>query len=460
MTQAVMDYTPPSPSLTRLAITGSAWTILGYGTSQFLRLAGNIILSRLLFPEAFGLMALVTAFLVGLDMFSDLGIAQSVIRSPDGDQPSFLNTAWTLQILRGAALWVGSCALAFPASHFYSQPELAHLLPIVGLTALIAGFNSTSLYALNRSMSFRTLTFIDLSTQITSLTVMVLYALFIQRSVWALAVGSITASILRLTISHFIIRNPHRPRIHWNRPAARELFSFGQWIFLSTLLTFVGSNADRFIFGKLGSISWLGMYSIALALAMLPAAVILKIGSSVTFPAYSRIFARSGDLSSAFRRSRLPLLLVGGLMTSCLLVAGPATISLLYDQRYHDAGLLLQLLAINVWFQILECTNGALLLAIGKSATVAAGNIAKLACMCITIPLGFHLLGIKGAILGFCLADIGRYLVLALSVRRQGLSCLSMDFLLTLLVAAITLLSLTTLHYLPPHLPYDRVTRF
>ncbi len=95
----------PRASLRGLALRGSIWTLGGYGASQVLRLAGNLVLARLLFPEAFGLSALVGVFMVGLAMFSDVGIGPSVIRSHRGDDADFLNTAWTIQVIRGLVLW-------------------------------------------------------------------------------------------------------------------------------------------------------------------------------------------------------------------------------------------------------------------------------------------------------------------------------------------------------------------
>jgi O-antigen/teichoic acid export membrane protein len=450
---------PPSrPSLARLTLTGSAWTVIGYGGSQVLRLAGNVVISRMLFPEAFGLMALVIAFVIGLEMFSDLGIGTSIIRSRDGDRQDFLDTAWTLQVCRGLMLWVVACAIAWPAGWFYGEPALYTLLPVMGLTAVMAGLNSTSLHTLNRRMAFRTITLIELASQVVAIVAMIAFAWF-RPSVWALAVGMLAAGFLRLVVSHALLPG-HRNRFRWDRSAAAELFQFGKWILLSTFLTFAVGQSDRLIFGKLGELAWLGLYSIAVALAALPSVVILKIGSSVTFPAYSRVHEQGGDLPSAFRRSRLPLLMAGGLMVTCLAVAGPAAVSLLYDHRYHDAGFVLQLLAIGVWFQILECTNGALLLAQGEARLVAFGNAAKLVVMLVGIPVGYRAGDVYGAILGIAAADAARYAVSALAVRRRGMGCIGMDMLLTALVAAATVASLFVLRYLPTHLPADRFTRF
>ena len=67
-------------------------------------------------------MALVNAFLIGLAMFSDLGLAPSIVQSSRGDDPRFLDTAWVLQIARGLVLWILACLLAWPVAAFYDQP--------------------------------------------------------------------------------------------------------------------------------------------------------------------------------------------------------------------------------------------------------------------------------------------------------------------------------------------------
>jgi O-antigen/teichoic acid export membrane protein len=93
------------------AMRGGALTAGAYAAAQAARLAANLILARLLFPEAFGVMALVTVFLVGLAMFSDVGIGPAISQSERGDDPAFLNTAWTINVVRGGLLWLMSCAV-------------------------------------------------------------------------------------------------------------------------------------------------------------------------------------------------------------------------------------------------------------------------------------------------------------------------------------------------------------
>jgi len=108
----------------------SAFTIVGFGTQQAIRFGSNLILARLLFPEAFGTMALVTVLLVGLSMLSDLGIQPAIQSSKRGDDPDFLNTAWTLNMIRALMLFILACALAWPMSWFYGEALLFQLIPV------------------------------------------------------------------------------------------------------------------------------------------------------------------------------------------------------------------------------------------------------------------------------------------------------------------------------------------
>ena len=105
-------------------VRGSALTFLGFGGSQGLRLASNLILTRLLFPEAFGLMAIIALFLTGLQMISDVGLVTCIVRSKRGNDPAFLNTTWTIQIIRGMLLCVACILMAGPVARFYEEPIL------------------------------------------------------------------------------------------------------------------------------------------------------------------------------------------------------------------------------------------------------------------------------------------------------------------------------------------------
>lgn len=163
-------------SLRKQAIRGSVWTLAGYGASQILRFGSNLILARLLVPEYFGLMSLVNVFIIGLHLFSDIGLGPSIIQNKRGDDPDFLNTVWTMQIIRSVFLWLGSVLIAWPVSKFYNEPQLFLLLPVVGLSTLISGFGSTAPFTLNRHIALGKLAIFELGGQVISVIVMIVWA--------------------------------------------------------------------------------------------------------------------------------------------------------------------------------------------------------------------------------------------------------------------------------------------
>src|SRR5713226_8194579 len=139
----------PSHRVT-LAIRGSAWTMVGYGASQALRLASTLLLARMLVPQAFGLVALVNVVLSGLEMLSDLGIGMDVVQHPRGDDRIFINTAFIIQAGRGIILWSVALALAYPFARFYHQPAVLPLLMVASLSVLFRGLTSGSIWGLTR----------------------------------------------------------------------------------------------------------------------------------------------------------------------------------------------------------------------------------------------------------------------------------------------------------------------
>lgn len=414
------SYAPRRPhSLKALAFRGAAWTLVGYGGAQAIRFASNLVLARLLFPGAFGLMTIVNVLLQGIQMFSDVGIGPSIVQNPRGEERAFLNTAWTIQAVRGVILALACAVLAYPLSLFYEQPQLASILPVAGLTALVGGFNSTALVLANRRLALGRVTLLELATQAASAIVMIAWAWFAP-SVWALVAGGIGAALLKMIGTHVLLPGP-RCTLHWEKEAARALFRFGRWIFVSTLLAFCVAQGDRLIFGKFVSMEVLGVYGIALGIALLPQQIITRLFQSVLFPAYSRVADDLTALNRVFNRARQPLVIMAGALASTLLASGPWLIATLYDRRYHEAGWMLQIAAAGILFQSLECMNGSALLARGRSAAVAAGSAVKLVAMVVLVPTGWYLHAFPGALLGLAASDVCKYVVAVALLEREGI---------------------------------------
>src|ERR1700678_3361168 len=135
---------PPVRSLEARALKGTYLIVVWFGMAMVLRLLSSVVLTRLFAPAYFGLMALMTTVIVGMNLFSHVGLQDSVIQNPRGDEPAFLNTAWTLQVIRGAGITLLTIPLAWPIARFYHEPQIILLLPALGFGCFLAGVSSPS----------------------------------------------------------------------------------------------------------------------------------------------------------------------------------------------------------------------------------------------------------------------------------------------------------------------------
>jgi O-antigen/teichoic acid export membrane protein len=415
----------------RKAIRAGVFVIIGYGFSQALRLAGNLVLTRLLVPEMFAVMAIAQVFYIGVELLSDVGIGPAIIRSQRRNDPVFLNTAWTLQIVRGAAVWIVAAGLAWPVARIYGEPQLFSVLPLIGLNAFINGFASTSWVILQREMKQGALVGMQIVIQVVSLSVMALFAYF-YRSIWSLVLGGLISALVRTVWSH-LLKGHIRNHLVWEPEAARELLNFGRWILFSSTMMFLATRADRLLLGKLFPLAFFGVYSVAAELAGLPRDVMNGLSEKVLFPLSSTYVDLSRmEMRDRIRSQRRVLLLPLAVLTGLLGVFGDELVHLLYDARYAQASWIFPVLSVGMWPMILCGTIDRVFYVIGKPKYTAYGNIAKFVYTIVSIPLMYHLAGTVGVVAAVALGDIATYSVINYGLKREKLMLFKQDAVSTM----------------------------
>lgn len=415
-------------SLKTRALQGSMWTMLNFSVSQGARLASNLILTRLLVPEAFGTMLIVNVVLQGLHMFSDTGIGPSIIQNKRGDDPIFLNTAWTIQVCRGVLLFLLCLFLGWPLAIFYENSLLLWLLPIAGISALMDGLVSTGICTYHRHLRLGRMTAFELSAQAVVIIATITLAL-IYRNVWALVIGPVIGSVVKLFLSHTIFREiPNR--FKWDKEAAGQFIRFGRWIFIATALTFVVTQGDKLILGKIfgdENISLLGMYGIAFFLSSSVILALRKFSSMLLLPLYSRL---AEGCPYNFRRNvyKARLVLLGGaLPILCVLVIwGQEIVSLIYPNDYAQVGWMLRILAAGNIFIAIPLTCSSVLLAVGDSFRHMIYLVAQAIFLVICMTIGglyatqLGISGEMGLIVGVAIAPLLSYPFLVWAIKRHG----------------------------------------
>lgn len=416
---AVEQASLAQPSLRIQALRGSAWTMGGYVAGMAMRLGGNIIVARLLFPEAFGVMGVVFAVMTGLTMFSDIGLGPGIIQHRRGNDPVFLRTAWTIQILRGFLIWLLAIPLAWPLYRVNHEPVFLWLMPVAGLTMVLSGLQSVSLFTCKRRLDYARATILHVAAQFAG-TVAMIAAVWAWPSVWALLAHGFVSLIVLLAGSHYYV--PEVPMgLQWEPEAVGELIRFGRWIFLSTALTFLVSRLDVLILGGLVGMATLGLYNVAKNYSRVVVDALMTLSSAVLFPVYARMSAHDPERRRA-QTFRLRAVILGVFLPPlCVLaVGGHLLVDFLYDARYAEAGWILELLAAGSVAAAITTTIEPVLLSHGDSFGYMVQMGTRLGFQITGMLIGARYGGTAGFIAGLVAADIINYPVLALLVRKYG----------------------------------------
>lgn len=397
----------PTRSIKHRAMHAGAWTLGGHALGQAIRLASNLIMTRLLVPEMFGVMAIASMVLVGLSFISDLGTRQSVVQSTRGDDTDFLNTVWVVQIVRGAlicligllsslSLFLAAGAGWFPAHTVYAHPALPLVLAFISFTEFIAGFQSTRLATASRNLLQGRITYIEIVSQVIGIVTMIIWALF-DKSIWAMVAGGLVSSFVK-TVSSFVLI-PGQPN-QWvlDKSALHEILHFGKWVLLSSTLGFLGINGDRLLLGGLISTDVLGVYVIAYFITSSMTQVVSKLLGKVAFPVLSAtVRTNPQKLGAMYYKFRLPfdigLLFLSGLFFE----AGRYAIYFLYDARYTDAGAMLQILSLTL-IAFRYTVADECFMALGQPKLLSALIFIRVAVLFALLPFAYHEYQISGAL--------------------------------------------------------------
>jgi O-antigen/teichoic acid export membrane protein len=298
---------------------------------------------------------------------------------------------------------------------------------------------------------------VDLSAQVLAMSVMVGFAWW-RHSIWALVAGSLVSVSVRLILSHLAFPGPVN-RLCWRPDAIRELFTFGRWIFVSTMFTFLGLQTDKLILGRLVPLDLLGVYAVAFAMTATVAGIFEQLAYRVLMPAMVHVSKVSNSrFAEVVLRSRRLILMGAAIAVANLIILAPAIFRLLYDSRYQGAAHMTQLLASGLWFTLLQRTGEACLLATDRSRALAQANALNFLVTILAAPMGFHWFGMSGFIVGWTLGNLAAVIVLDWELIRHGVPVAWQDVSKTLLLvgfsAAGRLMQLVLHGYLTPNSLY------
>lgn len=437
------EKTSGPASLRQRVLNAGMWSLVGFALSMTIRLGSNLLMTRLLVPEMFGVMSIASTVMIGLAMFSDVGLKQNIVQSIRGNDPAFLNTAWTIQIVRGVLIWVVALCLCvvvsiagrlnlFPPGSVYAVPSLPYVIGVLSISAAISGFESTKLFEASRGILLGQITRLEILSQLFGLACMLIWVFF-DRSIWALVAGSLGASLSRTVLSHIAL--PGAKNCWRLEPRAfHEVIHFGKWILSASVLGFLVNSGDRLLLGGMVDAAILGYYAIASLFVAALEGVLSKILGDVSFPAFSEVVRnQTVNLKKTYYRFLVPIAVISYFAGGFLITFGQTLIGLLYDGRYSDAGWILQIISVvllTVPFRLAQ----QLFLAMGMSRLQFYVVVIRLVSLMLATPIGFWFLGLNGALWGIVFSHVAYTPIIIYYIIRYHLFDLRIELYLLAMV--------------------------
>ncbi|MDO5704830.1 MAG: oligosaccharide flippase family protein, partial [Paracoccus sp. (in: a-proteobacteria)] len=409
------------------SIRASAISAGGIFAQRGLSLVSNLVMTRLLVPEAFGLMAMVVLVHILVEMMSDIGISQSIIRSEQGDRPDYLRAAWSVQIVRssvialcvvlaGIGVFFLGPRLAAPNS-VYADANLPWLIMVSAIAVLMRGFESTGMALAQRQLKLGKVVQIEIGNQIVVIILMILLAQW-KATVWVLLAGMILGSVQRMIWTHLAFRGVPM-RWSWNRDIAADMWTYGRWLILSSLAGFVVNQGDRLFLGAMLDKTTFGIYVIATLWMDVGQQLISKVAGQVAMSGFAETLReRRERFPIVFRKVQNAYNALAGATFVGAFFLGPVLIGLMYSADYQDAGWMLPLLAFRYLVRR-QAPFGAFLLADGNSRAMSMSVVTTAILMCTLLPLFYWTFGLPATLVFVGLAPMAGLPVLYVAARRR-----------------------------------------
>lgn len=383
-------------SLKQKAASGMVWTALQKYTTIGISFISGIILARLLTPYDYGCIGMLSIFMVLAEAFIDGGFGSALIQKKRPTQVDYSTIFfWNIgmAIVMYAILFFSAPVIA----RFYNIPLLCDVLRVQGIVLFIYAFNIIQQNQLRKNLNFKVISIVTITTAVVSLLVTIVMA-YNGFGVWALVAQNLIITAIPATVYWIFIK--WRPTWTFSWVSFKELFSFGFYMFLTSLLNQFGQQIQGLLIGKVYNPSTMGYFSKANNTERLASTSISSVMNQVTYPLYAEAQDNKAQLGNMIKRITMTLsYMTFPLMFILLLCAKPIFV-LLYSDRWLQSVPYFQVLCIAGLAFCLQAVNNHAIAAIGKSRAMFSWTIVKRTIGISFVVGGLMLFGMKGLLAG------------------------------------------------------------
>lgn len=404
----------------------TAWNLGTTVALTVMRLASNLILARLLLPEAFGVAGLAFTFIFALRLLTDIGLDSVIIQSRRGDDPAFVRTVWVTQIGRnlimgllmaGIGLAIGLNRDLFPEDSVYRLPVTAWIIASCGAQMFMVGFMSPSIILSQRNLDQRKLSILEMGTRFLDIPAMIIFAL-LGFGAWALILGTFVATVVKVVASHFYLDGP-KMAFAFEKEAFLEVFHFGKWLIFASAATALLTRADHLIFSGLFDSRNFSLYVTAGIWIQAIHDLMLRLVGRVAFPAISKTVRESPEnIVGVYKRLRVVADIICLGTFTVLLLGHQVFFEVFYNENFEPAAAFVPFMAIRILFIPIDLL-GRVALSAGDSRNYSAVQVLNAVIVVVALPLVYNAYGMMAAAFAFGALQVVTLPPLIILARRH-----------------------------------------
>ena len=357
-----MAQTEAPKSLKVITVKNIGFVYISMAFAKLLGLVSTMVLAWLLVPSDFGLIAISGTITGLIAQFADFGIGTALVQRHEQVKDAS-NAAFYMYILIGILLYVAAFFIAPWAAFFFNEPDVAQIVRISALSFVISPFGDVHRLLLRKELKFKKITIVEVITTVTY-TVSAVILAFLGFSFWSIVYGSIISNVIAVLV--FWCVYSWIPKLTFEKQIAKELFSFGKYVFASGIILFLYTSIGNLVGGKLLGVTILGYYFMAFKFGNYSTILITHVVGRVMFPTFSVIQNDKERLKLAYLKILKHVSMLSIPLAIGLFVIAPEFVKTILPERYEPVIPILQILCFYGLFRSLNAGAGTVFLAVGK----------------------------------------------------------------------------------------------
>lgn len=400
-------------NLKQETISSMLWNAIQRFGTMILSFVSNLVLARLLMPEDFGCIGMLTIFIALAESFIDGGFGAALIQKQDTTQKDY-STIFYWNLFVSVLFFIIIMISAPYIAGFYKMPSLCRVLRWMSCVLLINGFLVIQTTILTKQLAFRVLAKINLIGVFTGVVISIIAA-YLGMGVWSLVIKTMVTAIVTCILLWTM--NSWRPTLEFSWLSFKRLFNFGGLMLLSSLLNTLFENIQGLVIGRVYTATDMGYYSQAKKIDEIPSRSITQIVTQVSFPVFAKISNNLDSLKNAVKKNVICTnFLIFPLQVLLIILAEPIIVFLFTD-KWMASVVYFRILCVYSMFVALNALNTNVLKAVGKSGLYFWIQFIKKALGIFLLLMGLQY-GIKGVTWSVSISGMLWWIISAIVNRR------------------------------------------